>query len=386
MKNTIQTILDKKSADIIELEKYLYDNPEIEMEEFKAKDKFISMLEAEGFTVEKEISGLPTAFVAHKDNGVGPKIGFLAEYDALPGMGHACGHNLIGGIGYGCAVILGEMLKDHDGSVYIFGTPAEETGRGKPKLIEDGYFNNVDVAIMAHPMKFHGLDSNLINLEGYDITFHGKASHAGEAPSCGVNALDAAIVFYTSIAVMRQQIRDGARIHGIITDGGKAPNIIPDKASLRIEIREENLKYFRELVTKVHAAANAAAIATGCSVDIEMYEPPICCMKNNKVLLKLFKEHLLESGVAPEEIIDHFVTGGCTDMGNVSQVVPSIHPWFKMVRSDSEAHTVEFLKDAGTDDAAQEMLRCIKCLTEVGLDILTNPALLDSIKKDFQNK
>ncbi|MEG1799303.1 MAG: peptidase dimerization domain-containing protein, partial [Synergistaceae bacterium] len=230
---------------------------------------------------------------------------------------------------------------------------------------------------------FYGLTSELINLEGYDITFHGRASHAGGSPSYGINALDAAVVFYTAIGVMRQQIRDGSRIHGIITNGGAAVNIIPDTASLRIEIRDSDLAYFRELVERVHTAAKAAASACGCTVDIEMFEPSICCMKNNRVMTELFKKHLIESGVDAKDICDSFVSGGCSDMGNVSQIVPSIHPWLGMVEPDSEGHTVEFLRDAGGEKAACEVLRAVSCLAGVGLDILKNPTLLNDIRKDF---
>ena len=382
MKN-LQCELEERKDSILELSKFIYEHPEIEMQEFAAKKKLVEMLKAEGFDVDEDIPGLPTAFVAKKSSGAGPRVGFIAEYDALPQMGHACGHNLIAAMGYGSAVTLAAMLEDYKGSVYLFGAPAEETGRGKPGLIDGGYFKNVDVAVMAHPMKFYGLSSPLINLEGYDITFHGRASHAGGSPSHGINALDAAVVFYTAIGVMRQQVRDGARIHGIITNGGAAVNIIPDTASLRIEIRDSDIVYFKELVQRVLSAAKAAAVACGCTVDIEMFEPSICCMKNNRVMLELFKKHLIESGVKPSEIADTFVSGGCSDMGNVSQVVPSIHPWLGMVGPDSEAHTLEFLRDAGGEKAASEVLRAVKCMAGLGLDILSNPELLAEIKEDF---
>lgn len=380
----IASILESKKPSILELEKFLYQNPEIEMEEFAAKAKMTAMLRKEGFTVDVDIPGLPTAFVAHKSNGNGPAIGVLAEYDALPGIGHACGHNLIGAMGYGAAVVLAEMLEQYHGSVWLFGCPAEETGRGKPALLSAGYFKNVDVAMMAHPMRFTGLASNLTNLEGYDITYHGRASHAGEAPDKGINALDAAVIFYTSVGVMRQQLRDDARVHAIITDGGKSPNVIPDTATVRIEIRQEDTVYFRSLVERILIAAKAAATASGCTVDIEMFEPPICCMKNNKPMLDLFKKHLQEAGVPTEQIVEYFKTGGCSDMGNVSQEVPSIHPWIHMVRSDSEAHTSEFLEDADAPFAIEQMYMAIRCLAGTALDILRKPDLLEKIYSDFK--
>ena len=380
MKN-ITEILETKKDSILELEKFLYNNPEIEMEEFKAKEKFITLLRRENFTVESDIAGLPTAFVAHKSSGAGPSIGIMAEYDALPGMGHACGHNLIGAMGFGTAVVLAEMLEELNGSVYLFGSPAEETGRGKPGLLREGWLKKADVAMMVHPMKFSALTSNMVNLEGYDITFHGRASHAAGSPENGVNALDAAVIFYNSVGLLRQQTLDGSRVHMIITNGGAAVNIIPDTAALRVEIRHENLNYFRGLVDKVLGIARAAAQAAGCTVNIEMFEPPIACMKNNGVMIELFKKHLHEVGIT--EYVEEFSTGGCTDMGNVSQEVPSIHPFMKMVRPDSDEHTLEFLKDVDEPYAIEQMYKIIECMAGVGADILKEPRLLQEIKDDF---
>ena len=380
MKN-ITEILETKKDSILELEKFLYNNPEIEMEEFKAKEKFITLLRRENFTVESDIAGLPTAFVAHKSSGAGPSIGIMAEYDALPGMGHACGHNLIGAMGFGTAVVLAEMLEELKGSVYLFGSPAEETGRGKPGLLREGWLKKADVAMMVHPMKFSALTSNMVNLEGYDITFHGRASHAAGSPENGVNALDAAVIFYNSVGLLRQQTLDGSRVHMIITNGGAAVNIIPDTAALRVEIRHENLNYFRGLVDKVLSIAHAAAQAAGCTVDIEMFEPPIACMKNNGVMIELFKKHLHEVGIT--EYVEEFSTGGCTDMGNVSQEVPSIHPFMKMVRPDSDEYTLEFLKDVDEPYAIEQMYKIIECMARVGADILKEPRLLQEIKNDF---
>lgn len=380
MKN-ITEILETKKDSILELEKFLYNNPEIEMEEFKAKEKLITLLQRENFTVESDIAGLPTAFVAHKSSGAGPSIGIMAEYDALPGMGHACGHNLIGAMGFGTAVVLAEMLEELKGSVYLFGSPAEETGRGKPGLLREGWLKKADVAMMVHPMKFSALTSNMVNLEGYDITFHGRASHAAGSPENGVNALDAAVIFYNSVGLLRQQTLDGSRVHMIITNGGAAVNIIPDTAALRVEIRHENLNYFRGLVDKVLSIAHAAAQAAGCTVDIEMFEPPIACMKNNGVMIELFKKHLHEVGIT--EYVEEFSTGGCTDMGNVSQEVPSIHPFMKMVRPDSDEHTLEFLKDVDEPYAIEQMYKIIECMAGVGADILKEPRLLQEIKNDF---
>lgn len=386
MMNKIDSILNEKKESILQLEKFLYNNPEIEMQEFKAKSKFIELLTNEGFTVEQDIDGLPTAFVAYKSNGTGPSIGFVAEYDALPEIGHACGHNLIGAMGFGAAVVLAKILQECNikGSVYILGSPAEETGRGKPGLLKAGWFKKVDVAMMVHPRKENLLTTNMINLEGYDITFSGKTSHAAEAPESGINALDAAVNFYNSISMLRQQLKDGYRIHMIITNGGSAVNSIPDKASLRIEIRHEDLSYFRELVDKVLNVARCVAQTTGCSVDINMFEPPIASMKNNKIMIGLFKKHLHEVGIT--EYIEDKPTCGCSDMGNVSQSVPSIHPNIAMVRPDSDEHTLAFLHDVDQPFAIEQMYKIVKCLAATGADILQNPSVLEDIKQEFEKE
>ena len=381
---TIAEIIENKKESILELEKFLYNNPEIEMEEFKAKDKFIELLTKENFTIEKNREGLPTAFVAYKNFGEGPSIGICAEYDALPGMGHACGHNLIGATSFGAAVALAEWISEtkYNGSVYLFGTPAEETGRGKPGLLKAGWFKNVDVLMMSHPMKQTVLTLSNVNLEGYDITFHGRASHAASAPENGVNALDAAVIFYDSISMLRQQLRDGSRVHMIFTDGGRAVNIIPDTATVRVEIRHNDFTYFRDIVNKVCAIAENAASAAGCTLSINMFEPPIACVKSNRVMVELFKTALHNVGI--NEYVENLKSGGCSDIGNVSQEVPTLYPCVKMVRDTSNAHTREFLEDADAPLAVSQMYKVAECLAEVGASILEQPQLLQEIRKDFE--
>ncbi|MDO4988817.1 MAG: amidohydrolase [Synergistes sp.] len=378
----ISKVLDEKWGKIAELEQFLYENPEIERQEYKAKEKFLELLTSERFEIFSEVKNLPTAFAACKKNGEGPSIAIMAEYDALPGLGHGCGHNLIGAMSFGTAAVLGEMLGDVNGIVWLLGSPAEETGWGKPGLIDDGWLKKADVAMMMHPAKFTGLVSSLVNLEGYDITFHGSPSHAADAPESGVNALDAAVLFYNSISMLRQQTPDGTRLQMIFTDGGSAVNIIPDKASIRLEARHSDAKYFRTLIEKVHKLAHAAAEATFCTVDIEMFEPPIASMNCNPTLTKLFKNHLIEEGET--DFTENFFSGGCTDMGNVSWVVPAIHPWVKMVADNVDGHTREFLKQVHEPYAFETMRKYIKCLAGVGLDILKTPELVKEIKEDFR--
>lgn len=383
----LKAIIKEKAALILDLETYLWEHPEIEMQEHGAKEQFCRMLKQEGFTVDANIPNLPTAFKAWKGNGKGPHIAMVSEYDALPGIGHACGHNLIGAMGFGAAIALAERISGQDGTVYLFGTPAEETGRGKPGLLDCGAFEGIDVAMMIHPNAKTILQSSMINLEGYDITFKGRTSHAAAAPEEGVNALDAAIQFWTGLGLLRQQIEDDSRVHGIITDGGEAPNVIPGRAVVRLEIRHPRLPYFRELVKRVLNVADAAALASGCTVEIEMFEPPIYCMKNNSILVDLFHQQMLADGVAEERItVPLTKSGGCSDMGNLSQVVPAIHPMMEMVGPHTIWHTIEFCEEAHQDFAQEQVLKGAQYLAGVGLQLFTEPGLVDKVWAEFKSQ
>ncbi len=382
--NTITAILAKKEKDIRHLAQFLYENPEIEMEEFAAKEKLLSLLEQEGFSICREIVGLPTAFAAQKTSGVGPNIAFTAEYDALPGLGHGCGHHLIGAMSYGAAVILAELLAEYPGTVTLLGTPAEETGRGKPGLLEAGFFAEVDAALMVHPHCFTVLKPTTTNLLGYDVTYHGKASHAAAAPEAGFNALDGAILALNGVSVLRQQTPDGARIHAIITDGGQAVNIIPETAKLRLELRHNDPTIFRQLDHRIKQVLQGAALASGCQVEIIQFEPQIDAMNNNPQLCQIFGESLQALGYPQEMIRQQFITGGCTDMGNVSWAVPSIQPMLEMVGGNTQPHTRQFLTESIQPFALEQTLLGAAALAATGLTLLQKPELLRLAQEQFR--
>jgi amidohydrolase len=375
----IEHIVESYRDKILDLSLYIRNNPEIGLQEFKASGKLVDMIKSEGFEVKYDFKEMPTAFVARKKNGEGPKIALMAEYDALPGIGNACGHNLIAAMSFGAAVALSKALNEYNGEVILMGTPAEETGEGKPFLIKHGEFDDVDVAMMIHPNSKSYLDVPVLAIGGIDFHFNGKAAHAAANPHMGVNALDAVILLFNNINALRQQLRDDARVHGIIIEAGSAANSIPDKSKVRLEMRAKDQQYFFELIEKVKKCAEAAALATGCTLEWNHFEPNCDSLKANQNMLYIYIKHLDKLNIK----LDACHETGSTDMGNVSQVVPSIHPWLKVIEGDAGLHTQEFLDETSSEYTNERTITGAKLLALTGLDILKNPEKLIEIKKEF---
>ena len=382
----MNVIIDKAAEEykgkILELSQYIYDNPEIALEEFKCSKKIVEMLKDEGFEVEYNFTEMPTAFVGRKKKGNGPVIAFMAEYDALPKIGNACGHHLIASMGFGAAVMLSKALDEFDGEIILVGSPAEEIGEGKPFLIRNGIFEDVDVAMMIHPYNRTQYKMDVLAIGGIDFHFYGKASHASAQPESGINALDAVILFFNNINALRQQLRSDARVHGIIIEAGSVANSIPDKSKVRLEMRSKDQKYFFQLVEKVKKCAEAAALATGCRLEWNHFEPNCDSLTTNENLLNLFKNNAASYNIEENPGKEM----GSTDMGNVSQVVPSIHPWLKMVEDNAGLHTKEFLKGSTSEFAKDRTILGAKMLALTGYDLLKNPEKLIDIKKEFNEK
>ncbi|WP_019228825.1 M20 family metallopeptidase [Sedimentibacter sp. B4] len=379
MSINIEHIVEAYRDKILDLSLYIRNNPEIGLKEFLASEKLVEMLKKEGFEVKFDFKEMPTAFVARKKSGEGPVIALMAEYDALPGIGNACGHNLIAAMSFGAAVALSKALEEYPGEVILMGTPAEELGEGKPFLIKQGEFDDVDVAMMIHPNSKTYLDVPVLAIGGIDFHFYGKAAHAAANPYMGVNALDAVILFFNNINALRQQLRDDARVHGIIIEAGSAANSIPDKSKVRLEMRAKDQKYFLELIEKVKKCAEAAALATGCRLEWNHFEPNCDSLKANQSMLDIYKQHLDAFNIK----LDPCNETGSTDMGNVSQVVPSIHPWLKMIEGDAGLHTQEFLDETASEFAKEKTIIGAKLLALTGLEILKNSNRLIEIKKEF---
>lgn len=375
----IEEKIESMEAKIKELSDYLYENPEVGLAEYRSAEKISLLLEAEGFQVNRDFSEMPTAFVARKRVGEGPSIAFIAEYDALAENGHACGHHLISAMSFAAAVALASQLEEFHGEVVVVGTPSEESGDGKPYLIEKGIFENIDVAMMIHPHSKTCLAPDVLAIAGLDFNFFGKAAHAGGEPHNGINALDAIILLFNNINALRQQLKDDVRIHGIILEAGEAPNIIPAKSKARLEVRSMEQKYFLSVIEKVKDCARAAAIATGCKLEWNHYEPTCNSMNVNGSLLEILKEKMEAFHIAIEQ---DFLLGS-TDMGNLSQVIPCIHPLLKMTEGNEGLHTVEFLEATLKPFARERVLLGAKLMALTGLELLTNPERLEKIQKEF---
>jgi amidohydrolase len=382
LKDAIGRAVDGLADELESLSHRIHANPELGYQEVKASGWLCEFLAAQGFKVEKGVAGVETAFRATIDNGEGPTIAVLCEYDALPGIGHACGHNVIAtsgaGAGAALAAVRGQLPK---GRIQVIGTPAEEGGGGKMKLLEGGVFKDVDCAMMIHGFDRNVLHADLLGIVRVNFDFTGKAAHAAADPWEGVNALDAVIQTFNAISALRQQVRPDVRIHGIITNGGQAPNIIPETASATFYVRAATLDYMWEVYKKVVACADGAARATGAQLKTvqlpTVYEP----LRRNETLLGVFKANLERIGATPEAPDPARL--GSSDIGNVSQVMPAIQPYIKIAERGTPIHSRAFAEAAVKPLARQGLVTAAKTLAMTTADLLADPALVRRAKDEF---
>jgi len=383
LKEQISRSVDQLSDELEGLSKRIHDNPELCFAEVKACNWLTDFLAKCGYEVERGLAGADTAFRAIIDNGDGPTIAILCEYDALPGIGHACGHNVIASSGAGAGAALA-AVRDQlpKGRIHVIGTPAEEGGGGKVKLIEGGIFKDVDCAMMIHGFDRTMLHQDLLGIVRLNLEFTGKASHASADPWEGINALDACVQTYNAVSMLRQQMKPACRIHGIITNGGAAPNIIPEYASALFYIRAPQIDEMWRLHDRVIACAEGAALATGASVKAYqtdyVYEP----MKSNRVLLDLFASNMKQNGLIEEASNKDRI--GSSDIGNVSQIVPTIHPYVMIAPPGTPIHTREFADAAVKPLARDGMLAAAKTMAMVALDLLSDPNRVTEAKTEFR--
>ncbi|MCH8346039.1 MAG: M20 family metallopeptidase [Chloroflexi bacterium] len=365
--------------ELIEVSRKIHSNPELAMEERQAAALLIDRLEEHGFQVERNVNGLETAFLASW--GEGPvTIAYLCEYDALPGIGHACGHNLIATAGLGAAYGLKAALSPSQVRLLVLGTPGEEGKGGKVVMLERGAFEGVDVALMAHPSPVEVDMPPMYGVQQVDVEYTGQSAHASFAPEMGVNALDGLVTAYQAIAQLRQHIRRDSRIHGIITDGGSAPNVVPDRAAGTFLVRALGPAYLEELKEKVQRCFEAGAAASGATVDIRWDSHPYAPMRNNTSLAAAYRANAESVG---RTFIDvRLDSTGSTDMGNVSQAIPSIHPMFG-IGAMAFNHTPAFTEVCATDAAHGAMVQVAQALAMTGVDVALEPELLRRAKDEF---
>lgn len=370
----------------IQTSQEIHANPEIGNEEVYASAKHVALLEDAGFEVKTAVAGHETSFYAVKDSGKeGPTIAYLAEYDALPGLGHACGHNIIGTTSVAAGIALAEALPETGGRVVVLGTPAEEggpNGSAKGSFVRHGYLKDVDVALMIHPSGKTATTGESLAVDPLDFHFYGKPAHASGSPEQGINALDAVIQLFNGINALRQQLPSEVRIHGIITHGGDAPNIIPEYASARFYIRAESWQKTVETSDKVRNIAEGAALATGATVKIERFQNEVKDLVLNSVLDETLHAELEALG---EVVHTEKRKGkGSTDAGNISYVVPTAHPYIKIGPDDLIAHTVEFREAAKSELGNQALITGAKALASTGYRLLTDAELLHRAKEEFE--
>ncbi|MBP1155632.1 MULTISPECIES: M20 family metallopeptidase [unclassified Paenibacillus] len=384
MKQQIASVIDRYSESFTNLSKYIGEHPELGHEEWEASSRLMDALRQHGFEVQSPVLELPTAFIGtYVSSKPGPTIAFLCEYDALPELGHACGHHLIGVMGLAAAVGLKAVIDEIGGTIRVYGTPAEETKGAKVLMAEAGMFDDVDIALMAHPYHSYEQSGTSLAMDAIQFEYHGKSAHAAASPYEGVNALDAVLLLFHSIAALRQQLRSHVRIHGIITEGGKAPNIIPDYAAAQFYIRSANRPYTDEVVQKVLHCAEGAALQTGCTMNWSNYEFSYDELITNRVLSDIFTHNLTSMGITKDSIEsgkDH----GSLDLGNVSRHCPTIHPYVKVVDERRLLHTKEFRDLAMLPRAFEGMLLAAKVLAFTAYDVITSPEVLHVIREEFE--
>ena len=376
------TAIESNKDDLRALSEEIWRNPELGFKENKAHQLLTDFLEKKGFSVERGYCGISTAFRATFGSG-GPNVCVICEYDALPEIGHACGHNLIAEAGVAAGLGVKAFLEEtgSSGRLTVMGTPAEESEGGKVFLIEKGAFEGIDLAMMVHPAPYDVAITSATAINSLDIVFTGKAAHAASFPWEGVNALDAAVMAYTSISVLRQQMKPSWRVHGVITNGGVKPNIIPEKSSMFYYIRAPTTKEVLLLRKKVEACFEAAARATGCSMSITEPEKPFDNLMSNSVLAKMYSSNIRLLGGEIERYVDD---GGSTDMGNVSHIVPSIHPCYR-IGNGEENHTHEFTSVCNTPEAHCQTLRAAKSMAFTCINVLTGgDHILQQITAQFK--
>lgn len=361
-----------------DLARFLHQNPELALQEEKAAARIATILAAAGFRVSRGLAGMPTAFRAEFGRG-GKTVAFLAEYDALPGLGHACGHNLIAGASVGAALTLARALPG-TGRVVLLGTPAEETLGGKIPLLDSGAFAGIDLCFLAHPSNQTRLHSSSLALASIEVTFQGKAAHAAAAPEKGVNALDALIQLFHSLGFLRSQLPSGSRVDGVILEGGRAANIVPDFTRASFFLRARSLRRLAEVRNHFVRLVRAAELSTGARSRLLARGPVYAPFLSHPVLGAVFQVFGRNLGL-------RFTASGETalgssDIGNISQVIPCLHPTYAICPPGLVEHSPEFARAAGSEKGIREMLKVARALAQTGAYLLSRPGLFPQIRSE----
>ena len=383
IKEQIGREVETLAQDLFAISDFLKANPETAYQEFKACEYLSRVLNEKSFRVQKGVGNVETAFLARPSDcqPSRPTVAFLAEYDALPKIGHGCGHNLIAAASLGAAIVLKQILGNEAGGVAVVGTPAEEGGGGKVRLAEAGIFDEMDVAMMFHPGQLNIPGKDMLGRIKFKMEFIGRSAHASGTPDRGINALDAMVSAYSSINAIRQHLRPDGRVHGIITHGGDAPNIIPDYAAGLYYVRADSRAYRDKLFERVKNCAQGAALSIGAKAKVEIEPPKLDPMKRNAVLEAAVRANMEVLGISidPDD-----GRRGSSDIGNLSHYLPALHPVLAIVGSEIAGHCVEFCEATTSDRGRETLLNAAKLLAMTAHDYLRSAELRKQVAEDFK--
>ncbi len=382
MKEQIKKNVKDYLDDAFQIAKYLYENPELGYQEVKACDTLCNAFEQSGFQVERGIYEIPTAFSAVYDSGKeGPNIVLCAEYDALPDIGHGCGHNLICSMAFLAATALKPILPEIGGKVVVFGTPAEETSGAKVEMAERGAFDDAAIAMMAHPAPVSEESGSSLTLIPLQFQYYGKPAHAAACPEEGINALDAVILLYNGINAIRQHVPNDVQFHGYISNGGVAPNIVPDFAEARFYIRAKKKATAEAAIEKVKEIARGAALMTGARLEMSHFEATYYDLVTNRALLNSFTKNQESLG---EHVKPAAAGIGSLDLGNVSYKAPCVHGWIGFDDASLVIHSREFADRTVTEEGKNLLYRGACTMALTAYDVITDKALLAQIREEFE--
>lgn len=382
----IDTAVAERHAEVLALSHALHEDPEPGFEEHRAAARVVELLRAHGITTELGVHGLPTALRATAGSGSGPTIAVLAEYDALPGIGHGCGHNIICASAVGAFLALTTVVAETGGTAVLLGTPAEENGTGKELLARSGAFEEIDAAVMIHPFAGPDLaDAPFLGLREVVVEYTGLAAHASGAPFMGRNALDAVVAAYQGVSALRQHMLPSDRVHGVITDGGTRPNVVPERAEAHFYLRSATVESLAELSDRVQRIFEGAAAMTGTRATVRWDDCPPCLpVRNNDTLASTFAVHLTGRGrtvvsgrAAPDS------AHGSTDLGNISVRIPAIHPMLSIAPTGTALHTAEFAAYAQGPEADTAVLDGAAALARTAADFLADAGLRAAVRREF---
>lgn len=385
-KQRVRSEVERLDGRLQEIAAQVHARPELLYEEHFAAGLLASELEAAGLEVERGAYGVPTAFAARAGNGHGPLVAVLCEYDALPGIGHGCGHNLIAAAGLGAGLAAAAVAAEAGGRLVVLGTPAEEGGGGKVKLLEAGAFEGVDAAMMVHPAAVDVSEADVIAIASWRVDYRGVGAHAAASPEQGRNALDAAVLGYNAVAALRQHIGPRERVHGVFTKAGDKPNIVPSHTVAEWYVRSPTLAGLAALKGRVRACLEAGAVAAGCEIEITPTCPEYSELRTNRPMVEMYQansESLGRPVPDPGPGADRRVTVS-TDMGNVSLAVPSVHPLVAVAPPGVALHTEEFARWAGaTPEARQAVLDGAAAMAMTAVDVWVRPGAAADIRAAF---